>query len=211
MERTKYTPKRLLSLLLALIMLLGMLPTAVFAADPVKQYSATSFINDGGARMDVELSCNNPLEVSTLPCEVTVDVHLTITVTGNDVKMVTLDTQDAGNLIKIGGQNATKESLGGSYWNGVEEMVPAQAADGTTPAAFAVNTKIIDATISGATGTLNKDRTISVPIKTTLGVTNTASKNVNKAIDQNVIFENVKLNKYIVSFAGDFKNFSGVV
>lgn len=35
MERTKYTPKRLLSLLLALIMLLGMLPTAVFAADPV--------------------------------------------------------------------------------------------------------------------------------------------------------------------------------
>ena len=36
MERTKYTPKRLLSLLLALIMLLGMLPTAVFAADPVK-------------------------------------------------------------------------------------------------------------------------------------------------------------------------------
>lgn len=205
MERTKYTPKRLLSLLLALIMLLGMLPTAVFAADPVKQYSATSFINDGGARMDVELSCNNPLEVSTLPYEVTVDVHLTITVTGNDVKMVTLDTQDAGNLIKIGGKNATKESLGGSYWNGLDEMVPAQAADGTTPAAFAVNTKIIDATISGATGTLNKDRTISVPIKTTLGVTNTASINVNKAIDQNVIFENVKLNKYIVSFAGDFK------
>lgn len=34
MERTKYTPKRLLSLLLALIMLLGMLPTAVFAAEP---------------------------------------------------------------------------------------------------------------------------------------------------------------------------------
>lgn len=33
MERTKYTPKRLLSLLLALIMLLGMLPTAVFAAE----------------------------------------------------------------------------------------------------------------------------------------------------------------------------------
>ena len=34
MERTKYTPKRLLSLLLALIMLFGMLPTAVFAAEP---------------------------------------------------------------------------------------------------------------------------------------------------------------------------------
>ena len=33
MERTKYTPKRLLSLLLALIMLFGMFPTAVFAAD----------------------------------------------------------------------------------------------------------------------------------------------------------------------------------
>ena len=34
MERTKYTPKRLLSLLLALIMLLGMFPTAAFAAEP---------------------------------------------------------------------------------------------------------------------------------------------------------------------------------
>lgn len=34
MKETKYTPKRLLSLLLALIMLLGMLPTAVFAAEP---------------------------------------------------------------------------------------------------------------------------------------------------------------------------------
>lgn len=32
MERTKYTPKRLLSLLLALIMLLGMFPTATLAA-----------------------------------------------------------------------------------------------------------------------------------------------------------------------------------
>ena len=31
MERTKYTPKRLLSLLLALIMLLGMFPTAALA------------------------------------------------------------------------------------------------------------------------------------------------------------------------------------
>lgn len=35
MERTKYTPKRLLSLLLALIMLLGMFPTAALAAEPV--------------------------------------------------------------------------------------------------------------------------------------------------------------------------------
>lgn len=34
MERTKYTPKRLLSLLLALIMLLGMMPTAALAAEP---------------------------------------------------------------------------------------------------------------------------------------------------------------------------------
>lgn len=33
MERTKYTPKRLLSLLLALIMLFGMFPTAALAAD----------------------------------------------------------------------------------------------------------------------------------------------------------------------------------
>ena len=33
MERTKYTPKRLLSLLLALIMLLGMFPTAALATD----------------------------------------------------------------------------------------------------------------------------------------------------------------------------------
>ena len=46
MERMKYTPKRLLSLLLALIMLFGVLPTAVFAAEPeegpvVEPYSFT--------------------------------------------------------------------------------------------------------------------------------------------------------------------------
>ena len=35
MKETKYTPKRLLSLLLALIMLLGMFPTAALAAEPV--------------------------------------------------------------------------------------------------------------------------------------------------------------------------------
>ena len=47
MERTKYTPKRLLSLLLALIMLLGMLPTAVFAADdPVVPETGTSWSFD---------------------------------------------------------------------------------------------------------------------------------------------------------------------
>lgn len=33
MKETKYTPKRLLSLILALVMLLGMLPTAVGAVD----------------------------------------------------------------------------------------------------------------------------------------------------------------------------------
>ena len=32
-EQTRWTPKRLLSLLLALVMLLGMMPTAVFAAE----------------------------------------------------------------------------------------------------------------------------------------------------------------------------------
>ena len=40
MERTKYTPKRLLSLLLALIMLLGMLPTAALAALPLQDLPA---------------------------------------------------------------------------------------------------------------------------------------------------------------------------
>ena len=32
-EQTRWTPKRLLSLLLALVMLLGVMPTAVFAAE----------------------------------------------------------------------------------------------------------------------------------------------------------------------------------
>ena len=43
MKETKYTPKRLLSLLLALIMLLGMLPTAVFAAEPEEGPGVTPY------------------------------------------------------------------------------------------------------------------------------------------------------------------------
>lgn len=42
MERTKYTPKRLLSLLLALIMLLGMFPTAALAAVTETQVNTAS-------------------------------------------------------------------------------------------------------------------------------------------------------------------------
>ena len=206
MERTKYTPKRLLSLLLALIMLLGMLPTAVFAADPVKQYSATSFINDGGARMDVELSCNNPLEVSTLPYEVTVDVRLKITVTGSNVANVALvieNNQDV--FMKIGGKDVAESELSGSnYWSTSEaRFVPSQSAIVNT---FVANTEILNVTLTGVKGTLNKDRTISVPIETDFQVQKESeSTPTHYNIKQNVGIKDVVLNKYIVSFAGDFK------
>ena len=44
MERTKYTPKRLLSLLLALIMLLGMFPTATLAAGTGDEPVVTPYV-----------------------------------------------------------------------------------------------------------------------------------------------------------------------
>lgn len=46
MERTKYTPKRLLSLLLALIMLLGMFPTATLAAGTEDEPAVTPYVLD---------------------------------------------------------------------------------------------------------------------------------------------------------------------
>ena len=206
MERTKYTPKRLLSLLLALIMLFGMFPTAVFAADPVKQYSATSFINDGGARMDVELSCNNPLEVSTLPYEVTVDVRLKITVTGSNVANVALVIENNPDVfMKIGGKDVAKSELSGSnYWSTSEAVfVPSQSA---TSDPFVANTEILNVTLTGVKGTLNKDRTISVPIETDFQVQKKSeSTATHYNIKQNVGIKDVVLNKYIVSFAGDFK------
>lgn len=42
-EQTRWTPKRLLSLLLALVMLLGVMPTAVFAADETKTLKLSDF------------------------------------------------------------------------------------------------------------------------------------------------------------------------
>ena len=60
MERTKYTPKRLLSLLLALIMLLGMFPTAVFAAgETAKQIVLSVLLSSATTRFVVIGS--NPL------------------------------------------------------------------------------------------------------------------------------------------------------
>ena len=52
MERTKYTPKRLLSLLLALIMLLGMFPTAL-ALDADEPAETT----DAGGRNCLKFRC----------------------------------------------------------------------------------------------------------------------------------------------------------
>lgn len=54
MERTKYTPKRLLSLLLALIMLLGMFPTAALAAPPLQDLPA-EYITGGRSKVPIML------------------------------------------------------------------------------------------------------------------------------------------------------------
>ena len=55
MERTKYTPKRLLSLLLALIMLLGMFPTAALAAEP-REIESPGLGTDGNKSPNTRLS-----------------------------------------------------------------------------------------------------------------------------------------------------------
>ena len=57
MERTKYTPKRLLSLLLALIMLLGMFPTAVFAAEETTRLIGS--VNGDGLSCELSASFSN--------------------------------------------------------------------------------------------------------------------------------------------------------
>ena len=82
MERTKYTPKRLLSLLLALIMLLGMLPTAVFAAGETAKQSNTTSIVWNGVQFDVTVECATPVDVSSVsafPVKVPVTVSWSLT------------------------------------------------------------------------------------------------------------------------------------
>lgn len=61
-EQTRWTPKRLLSLLLALVMLLGMMPTAVFAADETKTFHLNNFKTapgSGETRSVVEVGYGN--------------------------------------------------------------------------------------------------------------------------------------------------------
>ena len=43
MKETKVTPKRILSLLLILVLLVGMMPTAVFAAEPEEGPGVTPY------------------------------------------------------------------------------------------------------------------------------------------------------------------------
>ena len=54
MERTKYTPKRLLSLLLALIMLLGMFPTAALAADGATPQNSSQSLHSVTLKVEIE-------------------------------------------------------------------------------------------------------------------------------------------------------------
>ncbi len=78
MERTKYTPKRLLSLLLALIMLLGMLPTAVFAAEAMLPQAGGLMVQSGDNGWYLEVTADVPAEGNYFQgMEVDVPIHYT--------------------------------------------------------------------------------------------------------------------------------------
>lgn len=81
MERTKYTPKRLLSLLLALIMLLGMFPTAVFAAQPTNGNMRVSKFEEAGITFEANIKCDKPLNVNSLG-------EVTVTVDGRSQRLI---------------------------------------------------------------------------------------------------------------------------
>lgn len=86
MERTKYTPKRLLSLLLALIMLLGMLPTATLAAGTGDEPVVTPYVKTFEG-LTFEFTLDVPERPFFRYGEKRVDVHYTIT-KSNDNNMV---------------------------------------------------------------------------------------------------------------------------
>lgn len=78
MERTKYTPKRLLSLLLALIMLLGMFPTAVFAAEAMLPQAGGLTVQSGDNGWYLEVTADVPAEGNYFQgMEVDVPIHYT--------------------------------------------------------------------------------------------------------------------------------------
>ena len=86
MERTKYTPKRLLSLLLALIMLLGMFPTATLAAGTEDKPVVTPYVKTFEG-LTFEFTLDVPERPFFRYGEKRVDVHYTIT-KSNDNNMV---------------------------------------------------------------------------------------------------------------------------
>lgn len=86
MERTKYTPKRLLSLLLALIMLLGMFPTATLAAGTGDEPVVTPYVKTFEG-LTFEFTLDVPERPFFRYGEKRVDVHYTIT-KSNDNNMV---------------------------------------------------------------------------------------------------------------------------
>lgn len=86
MERTKYTPKRLLSLLLALIMLFGMFPTATLAAGTGDEPVVTPYVKTFEG-LTFEFTLDVPERPFFRYGEKRVDVHYTIT-KSNDNNMV---------------------------------------------------------------------------------------------------------------------------
>lgn len=86
MKETKYTPKRLLSLLLALIMLLGMFPTATLAAGTGDEPVVTPYVKTFEG-LTFEFTLDVPERPFFRYGEKRVDVHYTIT-KSNDNNMV---------------------------------------------------------------------------------------------------------------------------
>ncbi len=100
MERTKYTPKRLLSLLLALIMLLGMFPTATLAAGTGDEPVVTPYVKTFEG-LTFEFTLDVPERPFFRYGEKRVDVHYTITKSNDNNKVSELTEFQNGEVAAV--------------------------------------------------------------------------------------------------------------
>ena len=163
MERTKYTPKRLLSLLLALVMLLGMLPTTTaLAAEPVGGIIANSdeYTKDGLVIKFEPVAPEGPFFLSDSK---TFQIHYTISIaTGDQYRDISklnafkrLSLQDpVGNIYQdISGSTVTANATDGAF-SGNTHVVD---NDGTNVYVFNAGTVIAEGNFDGYNYVANDD------------------------------------------------------
>ena len=200
MERTKYTPKRLLSLLLALIMLLGMFPTAALAADPAATKSQTTSITSEGVRFEVTVEHETPLNISKItefPANTTVTVKWRLVAATTGIMSAGFDYTDEQQVLWLGNGWTTVPTGNDSAGVGASKFAY-KKDDGS---AYALNEEIKSGTVENVQGTLTKDHRIEVPVRVSIYVTDSSAGET----AFNAVADNVDFNKLIVTLDGDFR------